>query len=151
MTEQHEDTGRERPARRTAARRGEPAGEREGSHDGEHNGSARSDAARNGTARNGTAPPRKRGRARGALPAHAARRAAEEIVALTGRELESVVSIERRDEGWMIGVEVVETRRIPDSADILAVFEVEVDEHGDLLGYKRTGRHSRGQLHRGGR
>src|SRR5436190_1750915 len=84
-----------------------------------------------------------RARNGGALPAEAARRAAEQIVSLTGRELESVVSIERRDDGWRIGVEVVETRRIPDSADILAVFEADVDEHGDLHGYRRTGRHSR--------
>lgn len=113
MTDEHDSSGRERPARRAAARRGE---------------------------RNGRMP-----------PAEAARRAAEQIVSLTGRELESVVSIERRDGGWLIGVEVVETRRIPDSADILAVFEVEVDERGDLHGYHRTGRYSRGQLQRGGR
>ncbi|MFC5948909.1 gas vesicle protein GvpO [Pseudonocardia lutea] len=145
MTERHEDTGRERPARRTAARRGERAGQREGSPDGARDG------APDGTARNGTAPARRRGRSRAVLPAEAARRAAEQIVALTGRELESVVSIERQGEGWRIGVEVVETRRIPDSADILAVFEAEVDEHGDLHGYKRISRHSRGQLHGGGR
>ncbi|MCE0763875.1 gas vesicle protein [Pseudonocardia kujensis] len=112
-----------RPAKEPAADTGEDTG-----------------ADRSGDARNGRV-----------LPAEAARRAAEQIVALTGRELESVVSIERRDEGWLIGVEVVETRRIPDSADILAVFEAEVDEHGDLYGYRRTARHSRGQLHRGGR
>ncbi|MFR9806762.1 gas vesicle protein [Pseudonocardia sp. RS010] len=132
MTDEHEDTGTGRPARRAPARRGERAPAKRTS--------TTAAAGSAGSGRNGHV-----------LPADAARRAAEQIVSLTGRELESVVSIERRDEGWLIGVEVVETRRIPDSADILAVFEAEVDEHGDLYGYKRTGRYSRGQLHRGGR
>jgi len=85
------------------------------------------------------------------LPVAAARRAAEQIVMLTGRELESVVSIEADGDGWLIGVEVVETRRIPDSADILALFEVQVDADGDLTGYRRAARYGRGTLHEGGR
>jgi hypothetical protein len=81
----------------------------------------------------------------------AARRAAEQVVALTGRDFESVISIERTEDGWRIGVEVVETHRIPDSADILASFEVNVDRRGELSGYHRTRRYSRGQLQQGGR
>ena len=86
---------------------------------------------------------------RGLLPAAAARRAAEEIVALTRREPEGIVSVERDPDGdgWRIGVEVVETRRIPDSADILALYEVRVDRHGELAGFRRVGRYGRGQLH----
>jgi hypothetical protein len=49
-----------------------------------------------------------------------ARRAAEAVAELTGHDVETVISIEPCDEGWAVGVEVVETRRIPDSADILA-------------------------------
>lgn len=83
--------------------------------------------------------------------AAAARRAAEQVVALTGRDFESVISIERTEDGWCVGVEVVETHRIPDSADILASFEVQVDRRGELSGYRRTRRYSRGQLQQGGR
>jgi hypothetical protein len=46
---------------------------------------------------------------------------------LTGHEVETVISIEPRDDHWKISVEVVETRRIPDSADILASYEVQLD------------------------
>ncbi|NED58632.1 gas vesicle protein, partial [Micromonospora aurantiaca] len=50
----------------------------------------------------------------------AAKRAVEHVTAMTGRSAESVVGIERAgDDGWRVTVEVVETRRIPDSADIL--------------------------------
>ena len=44
-----------------------------------------------------------------------------------------------------VGVEVVESHRIPDSADILAVYEVCLDESGELESYRRTQRYSRGQ------
>jgi Gas vesicle synthesis protein GvpO len=37
----------------------------------------------------------------------AARRAAEAVSELTGHEVETVISVEPRDDGWKIGVEVV--------------------------------------------
>ena len=80
-----------------------------------------------------------------------ARRAAEQVAALTGRQPESVISIEPRDGHWCVGVEVIETRRIPDSADILALYEVLVGSGGDLISYRRTRRYTRGQVDRPGR
>jgi hypothetical protein len=47
--------------------------------------------------------------------------------------------------GWIIEVETVEDRRIPSSADILAIYEVEVDAGGEMLAYQRTRRYMRGQ------
>jgi hypothetical protein len=74
-------------------------------------------------------------------------RAAMRLVAqLTGRPAEGVVSMAPADDGWSVGVEVVETRRIPDSADILAVYEATVDGHLELTGFRRTRRYSRGQV-----
>jgi hypothetical protein len=78
----------------------------------------------------------------------AARRAVVEVAELTGHDPESVISIERRDGGWQVGVEVVETHRIPDSADILATYEVRLGPDGELLSYHRRGRYARGQLFR---
>ena len=80
-------------------------------------------------------------------PTTAARRAAEAVSELTGHPVETVISLEPCDEGWKIGVEVVETRRIPDSADILASYEVQLDSSGDLVSYRRTQRFARGQLY----
>jgi hypothetical protein len=75
-----------------------------------------------------------------------ARRAAALVAAFTEHELESVVSVERREGEWQIGVEVVETRRIPDTADILAIYEVRLDHDGELVSYRRTLRYARSQL-----
>ncbi len=84
----------------------------------------------------------------GALTAaEAVRRAARHVTELTGRGPEAVVAIERAEHGWCIGVEVVETRRIPDSADILAIYETELDGTGELVSYRRVRRYSRGRLH----
>ena len=74
-----------------------------------------------------------------------ARGAMEQLHALTGRAPEGVVQLTRDGEGWVVGVEVVESRRIPDSTDILAVYEVRVDERGELLGYERIRRYARGR------
>jgi hypothetical protein len=77
--------------------------------------------------------------------ADAARAAIAQIADLTGHDGEGVISVERNDDGWRVGVEVVESHRIPDSADILAIYEVCLDTDGELISYRRTNRYSRGQ------
>ena len=78
----------------------------------------------------------------------AARRALRELTALTGHDDGSVISVERRDGGWQVGVELVEAHRIPDSADILAVYQVQLEADGELHSYRRTRRYARGQTDR---
>jgi len=65
---------------------------------------------------------------------------------LTGRELENVTGVSKGDDStWTVGVEVVEMRMVPDSTDVLAHYEVQVDEDGDIMGYRRKGRYLRGR------
>jgi hypothetical protein len=78
--------------------------------------------------------------------AAAARLAAENVAEFTGRDPENVVAIDRRDGEWYVDVEVVESHRIPDTTDVLAIYEVRLDRDGDLLSYRRTRRYARGQL-----
>jgi phenylpyruvate tautomerase PptA (4-oxalocrotonate tautomerase family) len=76
-----------------------------------------------------------------------ARLAADYVAKMTGKEPEEIVSVEQADDGgWLIGVEVVETRRVPDSTDILAVYEAELDAEGELVAYRRVKRYSRCQV-----
>ncbi|HSE10074.1 MAG TPA: gas vesicle protein [Nocardioidaceae bacterium] len=74
-----------------------------------------------------------------------ARTAAQQLAELTGREPECVIGIQRTEDGWQVDLEVVESRRIPDSTDILATYSVETDEDGDLMGYQRVRRYVRGK------
>jgi hypothetical protein len=75
-----------------------------------------------------------------------ARRAAFELAELIGHSPESIVSLERTDDGWRVGVEVLELARIPDTADLLAEYEVDTDAEGHLMGYRRTQRYVRGRV-----
>lgn len=83
---------------------------------------------------------------RRAIAAGAAARAAmQQVSELTGRDPESVTHLERVEEEWRVGVEVVESHRIPDSTDIMAVYETRLDEEGELVSYRRTQRYHRGR------
>lgn len=71
--------------------------------------------------------------------------AQEHINALTSRDVVGVTSVEPTDTGWLVQVEVLEDRRVPSSSDMLALYEAELDENGDLLAYRRTRRYVRGR------
>jgi hypothetical protein len=93
--------------------------------------------------------PRRRSAPRASAPkrataSQAASSAARQLLELTGREAEGVTGLERTDDGWTVKVEVVEVRRIPDTTDVLALYEVDVDSDGDMLGYHRVRRYTRG-------
>ncbi len=67
------------------------------------------------------------------------------LAELTGKQTLGVVFVERNDEGWAVGVEVLEDRRIPSSADILALYRAEIDMDGELLSYGRMQQYMRGR------
>lgn len=77
-------------------------------------------------------------------PAQVAQQAAASLAELIGKEVEGVTSLERRENGWSVEVDVVELRRIPGTTDVLATYEVDVDDNGELEGYRRSHRYVRG-------
>ncbi|MER7458975.1 gas vesicle protein [Micromonospora sp. NPDC126480] len=77
--------------------------------------------------------------------AEAARAGLRQIVSLTGKDALGITSVEPSDDGWLVGVELVEDHRIPASTDLLGMYEVELDLAGSLLGYRRTRRYQRGK------
>ncbi len=76
--------------------------------------------------------------------AQAAAAAIAQLAELTSKDAEGATSAEPIEEGWLVEVEVLEDRRIPSSADMLALYEVELDLDGNLVAYRRTRRYSRG-------
>jgi len=79
------------------------------------------------------------------------RQARELLRELHGTDAESVSSVGRTARGWAVGLEVVEMRRIPDSTDVLATYEVELDGDGGILRFERTRRYNRAEAGREGR
>ncbi|WP_426244312.1 gas vesicle protein [Nocardioides sp. LHG3406-4] len=70
--------------------------------------------------------------------------AARQLLDLIGKESEGITGLERTEDGWTVLVDVVELTRVPNTTDVLATYEVEVDERGELLGYRRSRRFVRG-------
>jgi len=102
-----------------------------------------------------TASGQDRGReepARGASPDEATetvQRARRQLSALLERPVESVSAFERTHDGWLVALEVVEVSRIPESTDVLASYEVELDDDRNLRRYARVRRYIRSQSDRG--
>ena len=88
---------------------------------------------------------KRRGRSDGLTAAKAGQAALRQIAELTGKESEGVTGVEPADDGWVVGVEVVEDKRIPSSTDILATYETELDMGGELVSYRRVRRYPRGR------
>ena len=70
--------------------------------------------------------------------------AAAQLLELTGRGAEGVTGVEKTEDGWRVQVEVVELRRIPETTDLLATYEVTMSDSGTMSGYRRLRRYSRG-------
>jgi hypothetical protein len=75
----------------------------------------------------------------------AAQAALRAIAGLTGKKPEGVTAVEPTEDGWLVGVEVVEDKRVPSSADMLAIYEAQLDPDGDLMSYRRGRRYPRGR------
>jgi hypothetical protein len=84
----------------------------------------------------------------GAGPSDARRvldRARDQLEDLLGRPVESVSSLERTHDGWLLALEVVDLRRIPESTDVLASYEMELDDDLNLRRYEQVRRYVRGR------
>jgi Gas vesicle synthesis protein GvpO len=73
------------------------------------------------------------------------RKAREQFQELTGSEPVAVSGLAQVDGGWELEIDVVEVRRIPDTASLLATYRVTTDEAGDVSGYERVRRFNRGR------
>ena len=88
----------------------------------------------------------KRPRKRRRLPAvQVVRRGVAQLIEITGRDADTVSGIEPTEDGWVLQVELVELERIPASTSVLATYEAELDDQGDLLEYRRIRRYFRNQ------
>lgn len=73
------------------------------------------------------------------------KRGTSEFVEIAGAETEKVTQVAKCDEGWRLGIEVLEMRRIPSATDLLGLYELFLSENGDLLRFKRTKTRLRGE------
>jgi hypothetical protein len=126
-------------APRTSARGRGPAKTSTKKASAQEQGSTEADSEETSQHRNDDRPPR------GTSAATLALEAAQELVALTGKPFEGIVGVSRNDHAWDVEVEVLEMSRIPSTTDVIAVYRVTVDQHGELVSYRRVHRYLRGQ------
>ena len=69
----------------------------------------------------------------------------EAFASLFGHEPESVPGVEKVDDGWRLILEVTELERMPWTTSVMATYEVHLNEHCDLDGYRRTRGYYRNQ------
>lgn len=101
------------------------------------------DEAQNGKAEKGAGED---GSGSAALTAQELTEAALSAIAdLTRYEPEAVTGLEWDGQAWHASVDVLELERIPNTTDVLATYDVQLDDEGTLLGYKRKRRFIRGQ------
>lgn len=59
--------------------------------------------------------------------------------------VDGVTGLSRTDQGWVVSLEALERRAIPDSMDVLGVYEVHLDDEGNFLSFERKKLRKRGQ------
>jgi hypothetical protein len=73
------------------------------------------------------------------------RKAQEDFARLSKIPVDGVTGLSKTDEGWVVSLEGLERRAIPDTMDVLGLYEVRLDNEGNLLGFDRKKLRKRGE------
>ena len=63
--------------------------------------------------------------------------AKKQLADLTGFKEPAGVGLKKEKDGWVITVEIIEKKSIPEGMDILGTYEVHLDAKGNLISYER--------------
>jgi len=72
-------------------------------------------------------------------------RAQEDYSRVTRAQVDGVTGLFKTEDGWVVWLEALERRAIPDTMDVLGLYEVRVDNEGNLLGFERKKLRKRGE------
>lgn len=118
-----------------------------GTSSGGSSGKSGSNGNSDGASGSGTGKDQSGSTQNGRVPiAEAMRLAAGQLAELLRSEPDSVSSMKATGDGWTAEIEVVEIERVPDTTSVMGSYLVQLDGKGNLLGYERTRRYSRGQI-----
>jgi hypothetical protein len=76
----------------------------------------------------------------------AVRGALAQFAELTSLDPVGATGVRRDGDGWSVLVDVVEMERIPSTTSVMATYRVDMDRGGDLTGYERLRRFTRGSV-----
>jgi hypothetical protein len=72
-------------------------------------------------------------------------RAREEFVKLGKKPADGVTGLSKTDGGWAVSLEALERKAIPDTMDVLGLYELHLDDEGHLLSLDRKKLRKRGE------
>lgn len=72
------------------------------------------------------------------LPISAVIDSAVRAISILKLKLSSVISVTRAEDGWRVAMELVERAGVPDTSDVLGVYELRLDGAGNVVAYERT-------------
>jgi hypothetical protein len=73
------------------------------------------------------------------------RKAQEDYCRVSKIQVDGVTGLSKTEDGWVVLLEALERRAIPDTMDVLGIYEVRVDNEGNLLGFQRKKLRKRGE------
>jgi len=73
------------------------------------------------------------------------KKAEEEFTGLGKKNACGIIGVFKTEEGWRVLLEAVERRAIPDSMDLLGLYELRLDSEGNLLSLDRKKLRKRGE------
>jgi len=73
------------------------------------------------------------------------KRVQDDFTRLSNIPVNGIIGLSRTEEGWVVLLEVLERRAIPDTMDVLGLYEVRLDSEGNLLGFDRKKLRKRGE------
>ncbi len=74
---------------------------------------------------------------------------ATRAVAMLKLRVSSMTSVSRDDDGWKVTAELIERKGVPDTNDLLGIYDLRLDHAGNVLRYERIRMRRRGDLNRG--
>jgi len=73
------------------------------------------------------------------------KKAQEEFTRLGKTPANGVTGLTKAEEGWVVLLEAIERKAIPDAMDVLGLYELRLDNEGNLLGLDRKRLRKRGE------
>ncbi|MBI2851916.1 MAG: gas vesicle protein [Chloroflexi bacterium] len=73
------------------------------------------------------------------------RKAQDEFASLSRLPINSIIGVLKTDMGWLVSLEAVERKAIPDTMDVLGLYEVCLDCDGNVFSFGRKKLRRRGE------
>ena len=79
----------------------------------------------------------------------AIRKVRENLTKITNLEFNGTVGATKEDAGWKVTVELIERKSIPDTSDVLGIYEIKLTDEGEIVAFNRIKLRRRGDTQEG--